>query len=491
MNRIQLRYVANEITRERGLIQQSLSFLILVDNPTFSKQVDVIWADDDEVWHTLPASFHSTSETGQEYWVANANFLLSAASGLPGNIQVLGKEYWDNNHEQNYHCQSQSCIQKGDQATLLNLGFNHRLMAEQTRVPISVAVNLPLQAKTVSVHWTIDDWKHAEISYCYQKSKLTLERGGQSLVEGVQIWKTQLNIADAFRLQYCICCETEDQVCWDNNHGQNFTSSRKPLNVLILNLHCYQEEDQDYKFSVIAKAIDELCVDVVCLQEVAENWNDGQGDWQSNSARIINERLAVPYHLYTSWSHLGFDRYREGVAILSRLPIDKKEARYVSNSVDPYDIHARKVVMAQITVPNIGLINCFSSHVSWWADGFAEHFENLHTWADSQHRDSVKATLLCGDFNIKAGSRGYELVVNSNDYEDQYLAIQSPTVFERVFHDRRSNWQRYLADDHRIDYIFKKRSSELQVIAARVIFNELEYARVSDHEGYLMTFEPK
>ena len=160
--------------------------------------------------------------------------------------------------------------------------------------------------------------------------------------------------------------------------------------MLILNLHCYQEDNQDHKLSQIARAINELDVDVVCLQEVAELWNNGLGDWESNSARIINDRLKSPYHLVTDWSHLGFDRYREGVAILSRYPIARQEGRYVSNSRDPYSIHSRKVVMARIRVPHLGLINVFSSHLSWWDDGFPEQFETLRQWAANEHTGDVQ-----------------------------------------------------------------------------------------------------
>jgi maltose 6'-phosphate phosphatase len=146
--------------------------------------------------------------------------------------------------------------------------------------------------------------------------------------------------------------------------------------------------------------------------------------------------------------------------------------------------------MAQITVPYIGTVNIFSSHLSWWDDGFSEQFENLRTWADAKHTGLVSATLLCGDFNIKAGSRGYELVVDSHTYEDQFLAAKSPAVFERIFRDRRPHWQRYLLDDHRIDYIFMHRSSGLRVTSGRELFTEQDYGSVSDHSGYLMTFEP-
>ena len=129
------------------------------------------------------------------------------------------------------------------------------------------------------------------------------------------------------------------------------------------------------------------------------------GTWNTNSAKIINDRLDQPFHLYTDWSHLGFDKYREGVAILSRFPMLKQESKYVSDSHDVYSIHSRKVVMAQVHVPYMGLINVFSAHLSWWEDGFAEQFKRLRDWAADNQTDDVKATLLCGDFNITAGSR--------------------------------------------------------------------------------------
>jgi len=260
---------------------------------------------------------------------------------------------------------------------------------------------------------------------------------------------------------------------------------------MILNLHCYQEQKQDFKFSQIAKAIDNESVDIVCFQEVAEYWNDGYGDWPSNAANIINQRLKKPMHLYTDWSHLGFDKYREGVAILSRYPLNNTQSRYVSDSQDPYSIHSRKVVMAQIDIPYMGAINIFSAHLSWWEDGFQQQFERLCEWADSQLNDSIKTTMLCGDFNIAAGSTGYQQVVSGKQYEDQYLAANHQGLFEKIFRVNDPHWGKLLANDYRIDYIFMNKFAELQVTSAKVLFTESDYGPVSDHCGYLMTFEPK
>lgn len=147
--------------------------------------------------------------------------------------------------------------------------------------------------------------------------------------------------------------------------------------------------------------------------------------------------------------------------------------------------------MAQIHIPYMGLINFFSAHLSWWEDGFAEQFNRLRDWAAEKHNGHVKGTLLCGDFNIAAGSQGYDLVVKSHEYEDQFLSANSHGIFEKVFRVNDPFWQHYLADDYRIDYIFLNKTSHLSVTSGQVLFTEQDYGQVSDHCGYVMTFEPR
>jgi maltose 6'-phosphate phosphatase len=132
----------------------------------------------------------------------------------------------------------------------------------------------------------------------------------------------------------------------------------------------------------------------------------------------------------------------------------------------------------------------FSAHLSWIEDGFKDQFNRLSEWAESKQSDQVKATLLCGDFNIAAGSEGYSMVVDLHQYDDQFLAANSPGVFDKIFKVNDHHWQDYLADDYRIDFIFMHKTSELVVKSGAVLFTEQDYGRVSDHCGYLMTFEP-
>ncbi|MCA9259170.1 MAG: hypothetical protein KDA61_08220, partial [Planctomycetales bacterium] len=162
---------------------------------------------------------------------------------------------------------------------------------------------------------------------------------------------------------------------------------------------------------------------------------------------------------------------------------------YVSDSQDVYDIHARRVVMAQIHVPYFGPVNLFSAHLSWPDDGFYVQFDRMRRWADERHGDGVTATLLCGDFNIKAGSDAYCHIVRSSEYEDQYLKMINGRAFERVYRDGVQDIGGAIGHDGRIDYIFLKRGSRVQPLNGRELFTSQSYGRVSDHTGYYVEFE--
>jgi maltose 6'-phosphate phosphatase len=497
MDQIKLIFAENVVARRTERTSQRLVFSARVANLAFEKHVDVHWAGEDGVWHVLPAQYQHEGPDGEEYWTAKTELTLGAGHPIPGDVEfalryrVLDQEYWDNNDGHNHSTQADCGVELAPGVAIADLGALHA-PSEATLLPVAVAVDARVEAQRVTVHWTTDGWRTTRQSSCrlrrdYWEAELRSKARNPNQ-NGTQIWDAQLTPERASSAQYRVACEAGGQTLWDDIGRRPYRIQPRTLPVLVLNLHCYQEENQTLKFRQIAKAIDELKVDVICFQEVAELWNEGKGDWASNSARIINQHLRKPYHLATDWAHLGFGRYREGVAVLSRHPIVRQEARYVSSSHDPYSIHSRKVVLAQVNVPFVGLLNVFCAHLSWWEDGFSEQFENLRRWARDEHTRQVKATLLCGDFNIEAGSRGYELVVDSGEYEDSFLAATKPSVFAGLLRNRADKWHEHLHDDHRIDYVFVRKESGLRVVGGRELFTERDFGRVSDHTGYLCTF---
>jgi maltose 6'-phosphate phosphatase len=501
MKAVQLLQAVNTISRYKNQLQQELAFVMLIENRAYYKLVEVHWAGEDGVWHTLRADYHSSTGTNWEVWRAQATFNSSDDASLPGDVEfalrysVLGEEYWDKKDLSNYFLNADSGVLLDKSAPLLQVDFNPILQEGQRHYPVTVAVRHSMQPKHVYIHWTTDNWRNTQVTPCffYRTHWNKWHRSGARNPNryDTSIWISQIRIDDAFRAQYAIGCDTPHATIWDNNFGYNYVARRRRLKILTLNLHCYQEENQEAKFSNIARAINDLDIDVVCLQEVGEQWRNGGGDWASNAAKIIHDQLRKRYYLYTDWSHIGFGRYREGIAVLSKHDFLMKEASYVSFSHDVHSIDSRKVVMVQINVPYMGLVNVFCAHLSWPSGGFFQQFERLRTWANQRHDDRVAATFLCGDFNIKAGSEAYQMIVRSDEYEDQYLAATAKSSFEKIFRRKSVNIDRELARDGRIDFVFMQKRSSLEAVAAGELFTNYDhYGRVSDHTGYWVEFEP-
>jgi maltose 6'-phosphate phosphatase len=497
---VELLYAANVISRKRGVARQALEFYLLVENIAYAKTVEVHWVGEGGGWEILPAAYVAAAGNNRELWRAQTWRQGSAAVSLPGNVQFAvvcrsgAQEHWSNRGGRNYRIEADAGLILGESTSLVHIGYTPLLQIDQKSLTVEVATPAALDVEQVFVEWSTDGWQTKNRTPCvavrdhWDKNQQSNARNPNQY--GVQIWTGRPRIRDAFRVEYVVGCVTRTGELWDNNRGANYVARRADLKVLTLNLHCYQEDHQDYKLSLIARAINELDIDIVCLQEVAENWNNGAGDWNSNAAKIIAERLDRPYHLHADWSHRGFDRYREGVAILSKFPLLKHEARYVSRSHDIHSIHSRKVVMVQVEAPYMGLVNVFSAHLSWWEDGFREQFETLAGWAQRRHTKHVVATLVGGDFNIKAGSAGYSHVVTNSDLEDQHLNACCRPVFDAIYRQREPHWEQRLQGDHRIDYIFMRRNSTLKPTATRTLFTENDYGRVSDHVGFMVAFEP-
>ena len=130
MKAIQLLQAGNTISRHKQQLHQELVFVMLVENIAVDKLVEVYWAGEDKVWHTLRAEYHSSSDTNREVWRAQATFSPSDDASLPGDVEfalryrVLGEDYWDNNESRNYFSNADSGVLLEKSARLLNIDFN-------------------------------------------------------------------------------------------------------------------------------------------------------------------------------------------------------------------------------------------------------------------------------------------------------------------------------------------------------------------------------
>lgn len=275
------------------------------------------------------------------------------------------------------------------------------------------------------------------------------------------------------------------------------------LSLLTLNLHTYQQHRSDCPFwtmhqherdvHVIASAIAEQKIDVVCFQEVGEYMHDPitrpYGESPSNMAARICRRLRqwrLGYRLHQDWSHIGYHRWREGTAIMSRYPLVHNHSSYVSACQRRDNYMSRNVTLSCIEVPRFGLLHVANVHLSWALHDFYSEYARLNELIRSRYRFGVRGDLMLGDFNAPAGEDAYKRIVGDAEYVDQFYERHPQRFFEPSYRGEIDGWRG--AAPKRLDYVFKRNGGPMQVDSMDVIFNGDFYPVVSDHFGYVARF---
>ena len=275
------------------------------------------------------------------------------------------------------------------------------------------------------------------------------------------------------------------------------------LSLLTLNLHTYQQHPRHCPFDtmhqherevhIISEAIAHLGVDVICFQEVGEYMHDPitqpYGEAPSNMAfRICNKLRSwgLWYHIHQDWSHIGFYRWREGTAILSRYPMQHNYAAYVSDCRRKDNYMSRNVTVSCIDVPWFGLLHVANVHLSWSHHGFFPEFQRLKQLINSRRHFGVRGDLIAGDFNAPAGEAAYQHIVGHAEYVDQFYEVHPQRFYQASYRGQIDGWKH--SPPKRIDYIFKRNGAPLRILSMDLIFDDHFYPVVSDHFGYLARF---
>lgn len=203
-----------------------------------------------------------------------------------------------------------------------------------------------------------------------------------------------------------------------------------------------------------------------------------------NVVKALKERGA---RYYWTWLPIkkGYDRYDEGIGIMSLSPIKDTKIITVSSMDDYSNWKTRKIV--GIRTEEAPKEWFYSVHFGWWEDE-DDTFEAQWNKAQSYWTEDDKIWIM-GDFNNPAEIRGegYDLIKKCG-WTDSYVCAEEKdngfTVEEVI-----DGWKDKIKDTSgmRLDQIWCNK--KIKVTSSEVLFNGKKYPVVSDHYGVLINYE--
>lgn len=264
------------------------------------------------------------------------------------------------------------------------------------------------------------------------------------------------------------------------------------MKLLTLNCHAWHEENQLEKIRQLAAAISEKSYDVIALQEVNQSIGEqpvADSVKQDNYAWVLlqeMENLGVTgYSLVWDFSHLVYERYEEGLAILTRHPVMEEHSFFVSKGTNKHTWKTRKIVGATIRIDDRPT-TFYSCHTGWWHD-LEEPFKHQADQLLRHIRKDVPVFLL-GDFNNNAfqSGEGYDYLLKQGLFDTYTHAEEKDdgiTVKGKI-----TGWNEN-KEDLRIDLILS--TVPVNVKSSHIIFDGQEHPVVSDHFGVEAELELK
>lgn len=275
------------------------------------------------------------------------------------------------------------------------------------------------------------------------------------------------------------------------------------MKIMTLNVHSHFDKMTTYQFENALEQLTEIIaltsLDIVALQECSQTCGEEAlegtlpgsfipvGNDQirkDNFACLLAKRLeekGLTYFWSWTGAKIGYDRFDEGLAILSKHPVIDQDAFYYSGKADYHNWKSRKTIGLCTKIDGIDTW-FYSVHMGWWKDDeepFVPQMDRLQKVMDKKTGN----VFLLGDFNSQADIRGegYDYV-KSLGWQDTYLlakekdcGVTVPGVID--------GWTD-VANGMRIDYIFAKKPVE--VLSSRVVFNGGKEPVISDHFGVMI-----
>ena len=190
---------------------------------------------------------------------------------------------------------------------------------------------------------------------------------------------------------------------------------------------------------------------------------------------------------YWTWLPLkkGYDKYDEGIAFMSRSPINGTDILPISN-VDDYENWKTRKILG-ISVEAYWDEWFYSVHYGWWDDE-EEPFGQQWRITDAYMKKYNKIWLM-GDFNNsdQVEAEGYDMVADSG-WLDSYMLAERKDLGITVGNVI-DGWKEKITDTDgmRLDQIWCNQAEKVK--SSKVVFNGKKYPIVSDHYGVLIEVE--
>ena len=260
-----------------------------------------------------------------------------------------------------------------------------------------------------------------------------------------------------------------------------FSTSSKSLRIMTFNIHFGNTINNIYDILNISQVIKNSNSDIVCLQEVDNNWSSRS--YYHSLIQIISQQTNLPYYIYnpiydknSSHGHL-FPNEQFGTAILSKYKIleshDYILSRWSSQKGDPQpgepgfpsQYHGFGHLILDIDGTNFSVYN---THLDYRADppkGFNETMRAIQVREMLSIINFKYPTILTGDMNADFSAKDvFEPLLEKFDDAWSIAGEGSGLTFPCI--------NPYI----RIDYILANKKSSIQVKNAFLIDTQ-----VSDH----------
>lgn len=258
------------------------------------------------------------------------------------------------------------------------------------------------------------------------------------------------------------------------------------MKLLTLNCHSWQEENQLDKIKYLAKVISEKDYDVIALQEVSQSIDSKiiKGNLkEDNFAVILKEELKSitenNYELYWDFSHIGYDIYEEGLAIMSKHKLINNESFFITKGKDRSYWKTRKIIKSTVKIDEKEF-DFYSCHLGWWNDKEEPFKYQADQLIKKIHNN--KLSIFMGDFNNNAFIRneGYDYLINKN-LNDLYF--QADIINDKCIATAKGKIDGWEENKERLRLDLILSNEPLKVKYAGVIFNGENKEIISDHYG--------